>query len=146
MTRSEFRDLVYKTFMAHWDVGPVSIYTFENEHFVPPITPANPGAPMTNKPWVRLCVRHSDARQKTLGPVGARKFEHEARVILQIFTAPNTGVKSADALAQAFTECFDTDLGRGDVFGGESSYRERGTADGWFMAEASVTYTYDEIR
>lgn len=141
MTRSEFRDLVYKTFMAHWDVGPISIYTFENEHFVPP--PNSVNFPTF---WVRLCVRHSDARQKTLGPVGARKFEHEARVILQIFTAPNTGVKAADVLAQAFTECFDTDLGRGDVFGGQSSYRERGTADGWFMAESSVTYTYDEIR
>lgn len=145
MTKNEFRDLVYKTFMAHWDVGPISLYTFDNEKFTPP-DPDAPLAANVGKRWVRLVVRHSESQQKTLGPVGRRKFENTARVILQIFTVPNTGVKDSDELAQAFAECFDTDLGRGDVFGGESSYRERGTAEGWFMAEATATYTYDEIR
>lgn len=146
MTPNEFRDLVYKTFMTHWNVGPISPYTFDNEKFTPPDQPSDPSKPLRNQRWVRLVVRHSESRQKTIGPVGSRKFEHTARVILQIFTAPNSGTKDADELNQAFQECFDTDLARGDVFGGESSYRERGTADGWYMAESSVTYTYDEIR
>lgn len=145
MTRNEFRDLVYKTFMTRWDAGPVSIYTFDNEKFTPP-DPTDPLVPNSGQRWVRLSVRHSESSQKTMAPVGRRKFENTARVILQIFTVPNTGVKDSDELAQIFAECFDKDLGRGDVFGGESSYRERGTAEGWFMSEATVTYTYDEIR
>lgn len=146
MTPNEFRALVYTKFMEKWDVGPISLYTFDNEKFTPPDTQGVDEPWLRNKRWVRLCVRHADSRQKTIGPVGSRKFEHTARVVLQIFTAPNSGTKDADFLNQAFQECFDTDLARGDVFGGESSYRERGTADGWFMAESSVTYTYDEIR
>lgn len=148
MTPNEFRDIVYKAFLAHWEFLPGefrSIYTFDNEKFEPPSTTSVLNG-FAGTPWVRLSVRHGDSRQKTLGPVGARKFEHQARVILQIFTVPSTGIKKADELNQAFQECFDTDLARGDVFGGESSYRERGTADGWYMAESSVTYTYDEIR
>lgn len=145
MTPNEFRDLVYKTFLASWD-EEVSIFTFDNEKFTPPDDAPNVARPLRNRRWVRLCVRHGDSRQKTLGPVGARKFEHQARVILQIFISANSGTSDADYLNQTFKEIFDTDLGRGDVFGGESSYRERGTADGWYMAESSVTYTYDEIR
>lgn len=145
MTPNEFRTLVYQKFMEHWDIGPISIYTFDNEKFTPP-DPESPLTANSGKRWVRLCVRHSDSHQKTIGPVGSRKFEHTARVVLQIFTVPNTGTKDADELNQEFQECFDTDLARGDVFGGESSYRERGTAEGWYMAEATVTYTYDEIR
>jgi hypothetical protein len=145
MTPNEFRSLVYTSFMAVWDVGPVSIYTFDNEKFTPP-DPADPTVANEGICWVRLVVRHGDSQQKTLGPVGRRKFENSARVILQIFTVPNTGMKDSDALNQAFKEVFDTDLGRGDVFGGQSTYRERGTAEGWQMSEATVSFTYDEIR
>jgi hypothetical protein len=143
MTRNEFRDLVYKTFIAGW--GSETIYTFENEQFVPP-EPATPGSPRAGTPWVRLSVRHSESRQKTLGPVGRRKFEHKVRLVLQIFTVPNTGLKRSDQLAQKFFEIFDEDLGRATVFGGETAYRERGTAEGWQMSEAWVDYTYDETR
>lgn len=143
MTPNEFRDRVYKLFIAEWLNGVG--YTFDNEKFTPP-DPADPAVVAAGTPWVRLSVRHSGSRQKTLGPVGRRKFEHSARVILQIFTVPNTGLKRSDQLAQDFIEIFDEDMGRNDVFGGESAYRELGTAEGWQMSEAWVDYTYDETR
>lgn len=145
MNRNQFRDLAYKTFMARWDIGPVSIYTMDGEKFTPP-DPTNPAAANTGINWVRLLVRHSEIQQKTLAKVGRRKFEHTARVILQIFTVPNKGMLASDDLAQIFHETFDEDMGRGDVFGGAATYRERGTAEGWQMSEATVTFTYDEIR
>lgn len=143
MTRNEFRDRVYKTFITGWTNGV--LYTFDNEKFDPP-DPADPSVVRAGTVWVRLSVRHNNSRQKTLGPVGRRKFEHEARVILQIFTVPDTGLKRSDELAQLFFEIYDEDMGRLDVFGGESAYRERGTAEGWQMSEAWVDYTYDETR
>lgn len=143
MTRNEFRDRVYKTFISEWSNGV--IYSFDNEKFNPP-DPADPAVVSAGTPWVRLSVRHFNSSQKTLGKVGQRKFEHEVRVILQIFTVPNTGLKRSDELAQVFFEIFDEDLGRNDVFGGESAYRELGTAEGWQMSEAWVDYTYDETR
>ncbi len=143
MTRNEFRDAVYKAFIAGWTNG--ILYTFENENFEPP-EPPTPGSFKNGTPWVRLSVRHNNIQQKTLGPIGSRKFEHEARVILQIFTVPNTGMKLSDQMAQLFLEIFDDDLGSTTVFGGPSAYRERGTAEGWQMSEAWVDYTYDETR
>ena len=143
MTRNEFRDRVYKTFITGWNNGV--LYTFDNEKFFPP-DPSDPAVVRAGTPWVRLSVRHSGSEQKTLGPVGQRKFEHEARIILQIFTVPDTGLKRSDELAQLFFEIFDEDMGRNDVFGGKSAYRERGTAEGWQMSEAWVDYTYDETR
>ena len=145
MTPNEFRTLVYQKFMEHWDIGPISLYTFDNEKFTPP-DPESPLTANSGKRWVRLCVRHSDSRQKTIGPVGSRKFEHIARVVLQIFTVPNTGTNDPHGLNRALPERFHTNLTRRDACRGQSSYRERGTAEGWYMAEATVTYTYDEIR
>jgi len=141
MTRNEFRDRVYKTFIAGW--GTTTPYAFDNENYEPPSPDKSPNS---GTPWVRLVVRHADSNQATLGPVGSRKFEHEARLILQIFTVPNTGLQRSDELAQLFFEIFDEDMGRNDVFGGHSSYRERGTAEGWQMSEAWVDFTYQETR
>jgi hypothetical protein len=145
MTRNEFRERVYQAFKAHWETTDLSPYTFENEKFTPPSTDL-PLQPNSGQRWVRLSVKHGESIQKTLGRVGTRKFENSARVIMQIFTVPNSGMFDCDELAQGFTDTFSTDLGRNDVFGGQSAYRERGTANGWQMAEASADFTYDEVR
>ncbi len=142
MKRNEFRDRAYKTFISGW--GVVTPFGFDNEKFDPPQPPTK--GSQEGVPWVRLTVRHQNTEQISLGPVGFRKFEHQASLILQIFTVPNTGMKKSDELAQLFFEIFDEDMGRNDVFGGESSYRERGTAEGWQMSEARVEYTYHETR
>ena len=134
MTPNEFRALVYNSFITGW--GTRSPFTFDNEQWDPP----------EGQNWVRLTVRHGNRRQKTLGRTGNRKFERDARVLLQIFTLPNKGLTSADDLAQAFFEIFEgSNLGN-EVFAGETDYRERGTAEGWAMAIASADFTYDEIR
>lgn len=144
MTPNEFRQRVYNAFMAKWDVGPVSVYTFEGEKFNPP-SPVD-GDVQSGTPWVRLAVRNGKSRIKSFGPVGSRKFENEATVVLQIFTVPNTGTSVQDDLNQVFVNTFSTDLGRKDVFGGETTYRGRGTAEGWQMAESTADFTYDETR
>jgi len=133
-TPNEFRGLIYSTFQAEW--GSLTPFTFDNEQWDPP----------DGIPWVRLVVRNGTRRQKTLGRVGNRKFEREARVILSIFTLPNTGQVLADELSQVFLNLFEgADLGV-NVLAGETDYRERGTAEGWAMAEASADFTYDETR
>lgn len=133
-TPNEFRELIYSTFQTGW--GSLTPFTFDNEQWDPP----------DGTPWVRLVVRNGTRRQKTLGRVGNRKFEREARVILSIFTLPNTGQTLADELSQVFLNLFEgADLGV-NVFAGETDYRERGTAEGWAMAEASADFTYDETR
>ncbi len=133
-TVSEFRALVYSTFITGW--GVTSLFTFDNEQWDPP----------QGVSWVRLSVRNGNRRQKTLGRVGNRKFEREARVILQIFTLPDTGLKAADDLEKVFHDLFEgANLGP-NIFAGETDYRERGTAEGWQMAEATADFTYDETR
>lgn len=133
-TVNEFRDLIYSTFQTGW--GNLSPFTLDNETWSPP----------DGIPWVRLVVRNGTRRQKTLGRVGNRKFEREARVILSIFTLPNTGQTLADSFQKVFHDLFEgADLGT-NVLAGETDYRERGTAEGWAMAEASADFTYDETR
>ena len=133
-TPNQFRELIYSTFQTGW--GTISPFTFDNETFSPP----------DKTPWVRLVVRNGTRRQKTLGRVGNRKFERDARVILSIFILPNTGLVLADSFSQTFFSLFEgADLGV-NVFAGETDYRERGTAEGWAMAEASADFTYDETR
>ena len=141
MTRNEFRDRVYKTFMTGWATAyPTMTYCFDNESFDPPSLEDPESC------WVRLSVKHNGYKRINLAPVGQRKFEHSAEVVLQIFTVPNTGTKLPDEIGQAFSELFDTDLGRDDVFEGEGSFRERGQDEGWNMATVKAMFTYQEIR
>lgn len=141
MNRNEFRDRIYKTFATGWATAyPTMTYCFDNEAFDPPSLEDPTSA------WVRLVVRHRGFKRINLAPVGHRKYEHTAEVILQIFTVPNTGTQRPDEIGQAFSELFDRDLGRDDIFDGEGSFRERGQAEGWNMATATAEYTYQEIR
>jgi hypothetical protein len=144
MTPNEFRQRVYLALQATWDVGPLSPYSFDGEKYEPP-TPTD-GDLQSGEAWVRLIVRHGGSSIKSFGPVGRRKFENQATVLLMIFTVPNTGTLVQDNLNQAFVNTFSRDLGRKDVFGGETNYRERGTAEGWQMAESTADFTYDETR
>jgi hypothetical protein len=141
MTRNEFRDRVYKAFIAGWATAyPNMPYNLDNEAFTPP------SLEDPESVWVRLVVRHQGYKRINLAPRGQRKYEHSAEVILQIFTVPNTGTQSADEIGQAFSDIYGEDLGRDDIFDGEGSFRERGQAEGWNMATATAKFTYQEIR
>lgn len=43
------------------------------------------GAPDSVAPFCRITVQHADASQRTLGTAGARQFEHEGIVFVQVF-------------------------------------------------------------
>lgn len=141
MNRKDFRDRIYKTFQTGWaSAYPLMPFCLDNEEFTPPSLEDNASC------WVRLVVRHQGFKRINLAPVGQRKYEHKAEVILQIFVVPNTGTDVSDQIGQAFSELFDTDLGRDDIFDGEGSFKERGQAEGWSMSTATAHYTYQEIR
>lgn len=132
-TPNEARDAVYERFLARW--GALSAFTFENEKFTPPV----------GLPWVRIAVRNAESVQRSLGPVGGRRFKRNAFLFGQVFIPGDTGTKDSDALVAALQDIFE-----GVSFGGLDfravSSREVGVDDGWHQTLVEGPFDYEETK
>lgn len=133
-TLNEARDAVYERFLTQW--GVTTPLTFDNEAFDPP---------SDGSAWIRISVRNEFGQQASLGPPGQRRFDRFARVFVQIFTKPDTGLKEADTLAtlaQGIVEAVSFDGLRFK----SGSIREVGVSDGWQSHLVDVPFDYQETK
>ena len=134
-TLNQAREAIYAAFVAKWDVGPVSGYTFDNEKYDPP----------EGEPWVRLSVRHSDARQETLGSVGNRRFARRGTAFVQVFVPQDTGTQKADDLTRQAMSIFEgVSLAGTTVRFLNVIPRETGVDGSWFGTLVRAEFEYDE--
>lgn len=96
-------------------------------------------------PWLRATVRHTARTPSTLGVQGNRRFRSSASLFVQVYTEVNTGLKSADDLAQAILDLFE-----GESFDGVSFTagipRETGPSGKYDQTVVELPFDYDEIK
>ena len=124
---------VLDRFVSQW--GTTSPATFDNEVF----------KPVTGVSWIRVVVRNIEANQETLGAPGNRKFEREALLIAQIFTPPNEGTASSDALAESFRAIFEGES-FSEIHFEAVTVRESGPEPNWYKVVAEAPFTYNELK
>lgn len=143
-TPIEAAEAIYARFEALFPaaVTPTVVHTYENEKFDEPVGGAN-GEPAA--PWVRLSIRTDVRGQETLGPEGGRKFATNARVLVQIFTALDTGRQKGDTIGRAVLTIFE-----GKSFSAlnftNGLVRESGVFNGWQQHTADVQFAYYETK
>lgn len=129
---SDARESIYQAFKDAW--GTTTPYYFDNEV-----------AERQEVNWVRLVVRHNQAEQETLGPVGARKFERSGSVIVQVFTVLDKGTTDGDTLVEAVRDVFEGKT-IGNVRFNGVIVREIGSDDLWFQYNVEAPFNYDKTK
>ncbi len=135
-TMNAARELIYSTFITDW-AGATPI-TFANESFNADTEGGDA--------WVRLTIHHKPSRQRSLGPVGQRKYDRLASVIVQVYTDVDEGVQTSDTHVTSVKDIFE---GSGAMAGLDffvAEFREIGPDGRWFQVNVEIPFTYEEIR
>lgn len=146
---NQVRTAAHQRFIDEWldplDITkPRTLFALGDETFDPP-----GGIDAYGEPWARLSMKHMDAAQRTLAPVGHRKFKREAIVFLQLFVPPNSGEAVQDVLLKAGQRLYEgRKLSLDDVVIKEVVVRELGEIeDGrWNASTIQATIEYDEVK
>jgi hypothetical protein len=98
------------------------------------------------EPWCRVTVQFTDGGQRTLAPVGGRRFERRGTVTVQCFVpAGKRGLVGASELSTVARDAYE-----GTTFGGVTFYRvARKTVgqDGpWYQENVSADFEFEEIK
>ncbi len=134
-TLNEAREAIYETFNTAW--AAQTDLTFDSEKFTPP----------EDASWVRLSVRHNASTQETLGAVGNRKFLRSASCFIQIFTAIDEGVATADGLVETARAVFEgTSISGTTIRFNDVIVREEGRDKSWFQFVIEATFLYNELK
>ena len=137
MTPDEARSAVYKRFKTQWADRTVLHREGEAGFSEPP-----PGTA-----WVRLSFRNFGGGQRSLGPVGGRKYRRSASVFVQAFTPAVAGVGAGATLAheaRAILEGVDVD---GVAFDdGIITELPLGEGEKSYQTNVEVRATYDETK
>lgn len=134
---------VLDALVAAWATSaPTVPLALENESgWSAPAPTSPPAAPAT---WARAVVRHLDSRQETIAPVGIRRWQNTAQLVVQVFQQAGSGTSAADTLAQiVIAQMMGADLGDLHVY--RATPQEIGTRDGWYQINVVATYRYQYI-
>lgn len=136
-TLNEARKAVYDRWAAQWAHGAAS-YCFENE----------PYAPADRDFWARVSVRQavSDEEQSTIGVSPSRKFLRRARVYVQVFVKPDSGLKNAGDYATQARLIFEATSFSGLSFVRGASIRETGSDGKWYQVLVDAPFMYEETH
>lgn len=133
-TLNDARKKIYDTFIAEY---VASAFTFENEEFNPPAGVA----------WLRLVVRNLVSLQESLGPVGRRKFDRQALVMVQVFTPLDQGTEQADNLSTAARVIFEgRTLTPEALRFNAGSIQEIGEDGAYYQTNLEVPFSYTELK
>ena len=97
-------------------------------HYPDPLLPVafrNEGFEEGSITWLRLTMNTLDAKQRTMGAAGLRRFRTDASIYVQIFTLTEAGMKEGDELAREIQDLFEAIR-----FGGVTTYEGRTTEGG----------------
>lgn len=149
MNHTEASDAILAAFAAYWSANaPAQNGGVEPEVRWPGVDEGE--LPDGSVAWCRVTLRHFPAGQRTLGPIGARRFARNGVVTVQVF-APllaGRGDTQAQALAIIARDAFEgKTAGAGEgVWFRATQVREVGPDRAWFQMNATADFEYDEIK
>ena len=140
MTLDEIKNTILTYYITQWNLLSVTpTLTLENEDF----DPATEGG----IEWARISIVEHEARQRSLGKIGNRKFERLGSVFVQVYTKQGSGgTKRADEIAQDVRDILEgTNAITGACFfTGRVITQE---PDGhWHRVVVEVEFSYDETK
>ena len=137
-TRTEARDQALALFKAAWDAqtAPVPPLIYDGT------TKQSPAPP---SPWARVSFQNTVSEQRSIGgPV--RDFERNALLIVQIFSAPDDGLSSADVYAKVAMDALEGKRTSGGLYFTRVSARDAGKSGAWNLTIVTAQCTYDEFK
>lgn len=136
-TYAQARNEILAQFIGAWNVTGYPCH-YPDRPFTPP-TDATP--------WARITVRHSGGGQGSLaGALGKVKWGRTGRVTVQIFTAPGTGLSTADDLAKLVANAFEGVATPRGVWFRNVHPVEVGPDGGWYQVNVLADFEYDEVK
>lgn len=111
-------------------------YCFDNEAFEPQAQTA----------WARVLVGHVDSYQRTIAPDGARMFERDGVIVVQLHIRSDLGRATVDALVDATRTIFEGKRFSGIICGGKCPVREVGNVGRWFQVNVEAAFYYEEVK
>lgn len=140
MTANEAGAYLRAAWVSGWVVpggytSPEVPYAFDNEAF------NSDGL----AEWVRLSLIHSPGGQHTLGQTGSRIFRRRGRVVADIRTTADRGLRRFNELAAAVLSIFEAKT-INQVHLHDGTQRELGPDGKWYRGTVTVFLTYDEDK
>lgn len=135
MTYEAARRTIQDHVASSWTGTPSSRIAYENLPFQPP----------SAAPWLRLTIRHGEARAASLGGP-TRRYRRFGSAILQIFVPEGTGPTLATQLADEAMLLFEGQRLTGGVVFSGLRVREVGVEDGWFQINVSAAFSFDDLH
>lgn len=103
----------------------------------------------TDTTWVRIMARHIDRNQDSLGGVGARKFQQDGIIGVQIFSPLDAGSTPADTVAisvQTILEGKSLTSGANAVRTNSAVPNEIGPTEDGYQVNVSTAFYYHETK
>jgi hypothetical protein len=98
-------------------------------------------------PYARVTVRSNRRRQVTMGQQGARKFEGNGVLFVEIFTPTGDGLVNTRELAGLVSDAFETpNLSSFHTWYGEVRTQENGSEGLWSRITVTAEWTYEQIK
>ena len=135
-TYSELRDAIQDLVLPVWNTvtsnAPISFDNLDDSR-----------AEVTV--WGRLTIRQSGATRASLG--NSSRFRRFGTAYIQIFVPRDTGMETADAIAQALVEAFENAGQVGNVWFRDVAMREIGldTDSAFHQTNVEAPYTFDRL-
>lgn len=103
--------------------------------------------PDGDTPWVRIQMRHLTGDQRTLGQVGARRFERRGLITVSIYTPAGLGLTTADTLSKVALDAFEGQETAPDtVLFRNVRMNEVGVVDAHFLVNVLAEFDYQEVK
>lgn len=136
-TFREAQDEMLALFKTVWDAtGHPALY--ENVADDPPTTAT---------PWARITLQHFPGGQRSLaGEAGARRWERNGQIIVQVFTPIGKGTGEAYDLAKIVADAYEGKATASQVWFRGVRVNNIGPDGAWFQLNVIVQFTYDEVK
>lgn len=99
----------------------------------------------TLETWARVTFIHTVRRQVTMGSDGARKYESRGTIFVQLFGAPNRGVKQLAELADDVRKVYEGKRLATELTTYAGSTREVPTDGRWLQKSVVIPFVYEHV-
>jgi len=104
--------------------------------------------PPSNASWFRWTFQHSEGMQASLANTdGQRRWRREGQIIVQCFGLLDHGGKTlAQRMAETIRDAYQGSSTQSGVWFRNATHREVGIDGPHYQANASIQFSYDEMR
>jgi hypothetical protein len=141
-TFSSARNEIFQLFYTSWSLMAPDVPVYWQGVDIPSVSP-----PVTG-PWVRIFIEHTGSQQVSYGPTGARRYERNGQVTVQIFTpiAVGGGLTRLEELAVIARDAYEGVGTASGIFFRNSRISEVGVSEAWWQMNVVLDFQYDEMR